>query len=65
MSKKSFYFLSFLTLLVLLLVGEIFYLYFYKSETRESMKQKSKLLKLSTISNFNVALKNNQIELQR
>ncbi len=65
MNNKSNYFLSFLALLLFLFVGELLYLYFYKSETKESREQKSKLLSLSTISNFNSAVKNSQIELKK
>ncbi len=65
MSKKSSYFLSFLSLLLFLFLGELLYLHFYKSETKESREHKSKLLSLSTMSNFNTALKNSQIELNK
>ncbi|WP_434579906.1 hypothetical protein MLC52_07600 [Sulfurimonas sp. NW15] len=62
MNKKSRFCLFTCSALVLLSVGEIFYLQMNDTLKKQECMQKKKFVQMTTVSNFVLALKNNSIK---
>ena len=65
MNKATYYFFSFLSVLLLGLIIEVAYIYKYKSYSTHEIVQKEQLLKIARVSNLNSAVKDNLVEAYR
>jgi len=63
MNKKSRFCISACGILLLFLGVEIFYLQYRDTLTSTELAKKKKFIKITTISNVNLALKNNYIKI--
>lgn len=57
MNRKSILFLTSLSALALLLVSELLYFSFFKSDRKEAVAAKQRVVKIATYSNLNAAIR--------